>query len=339
MPRSPIQTRVQPLKLIKRRKKILGLGIITMVMILSLVWQASYTGWFFSERELKVWVFDVGQGDAIFIETPDGKQILVDAGAGGTILTKLGEVMLPWDRTIDAVVVTHPHADHEGGLPEVLRRYNVGTIYETGVLGYNDLQETVEELVSEKGTETVMLTNSTLPLQPAPRSPSEVGSGEASPVARLWPRGRGEGAPTDEKLKLEFLAPDTNLQNKKIDNLNNSSIVLLLTYGETSILLTGDAAFEEEPEILNDITEPIDILKIAHHGSVTSTSREFLETVAPRYAIISVGAENDYGHPHPVTLERLKTQNIESFRTDLDGDILITSTGGEPTVESRPLPF
>jgi competence protein ComEC len=309
VPRSPIETRVQPLKLIKRRKKILGLGIITLVMILSLVWQASYTGWFSSEQELKVWIFDVGQGDAIFIETPEGKQILVDAGAGGTILTKLGEVMLPWDRTIDAVVVTHPHADHEGGLPEVLRRYNVGTIYETGVLGYNDLQETVEELVFEKGIETVMVTD------------------------KLPPPTLGEG------LGVGVLAPDTNLQNKKIDNLNNSSIVLLLTYGETSILLTGDAAFEEEPEILNDIIEPIDVLKIAHHGSVTSTSREFLETVAPRYAIISVGAENDYGHPHPATLERLKTQNIEMFRTDLDGDILITSTGGEPTVESRPLPF
>jgi len=306
--RSSIEKRSQPIKFAKRRQKFFGSAIIIVVMVFSLIWQANYAGWF--SRGLKIWVFDIGQGDAIFIETPEGKQILVDSGTSDdAVLTKLGQVMLPWDRYIDAVAITHPHLDHEGGLPEVLKRYDIGTIYETGILGYDDLQETVESLVREKGSKMVLLSGSNLPLP--------------------W----GEG------LEVEVLAPDSNLQNKKIDNLNNSSIVLLLIYGETSILLTGDAAFEEEPEILPDITEPIDILKVAHHGSVTSTSQNFLDIVQPRYAIISVGAENDYGHPAVATLERLFLRGIKTFRTDLDGDVLITSNGGEPVVKSHPLPF
>jgi len=318
MARSPIKSRGRPLKSVKLRKKIIGLSLMAAAMVLALAWQAVYVGWF--DKELKVWVFDVGQGDAIFIETPEGKQILVDAGSDGTILTKLGEVMLPWDRTIDAVVVTHPHADHEGGLPEVLRRYQVGIIYETGVLGYDDLQEAVRELVEEHGTEIILTSEGVLP-----------------PSYATY--GGGQGWGLGEELGLEVLAPDTNLQNKKLDNLNNASIVLLLTYGDTSILLTGDAPIDEENQILDDLSEQVDVLKVAHHGSVTSTSGNFLETVSPRYAIISVGADNDYGHPHPATLERLRARGIEMFRTDLDGDILITSIGGEPTVESRPLPF
>lgn len=286
-----------------------------LAMVLALVWQAVSVEWM--NKELKVWVFDVGQADAIFIETPEGEQILVDAGSNGSILTKLGQVMLPWDRIIDAVIVTHPHADHEGGLPEVLARYKVGTIYETGVLGYYDLQQAVRELAEGQGTEIRLVSEGILP-----------------PSYGAYGGGMGRGPMT-----IEILAPDTNLQNKKIDNLNEASIVLLLTYGETSILLTGDAPIDEESQIFDDLSEPIDVLKIAHHGSVTSTSGNFLETVLPRYVIISVGDDNDYGHPHPATLERLRLRGIEIFRTDLDGDILITSTGGEPIVESRPLPF
>lgn len=287
-----------------------GLGLMTLAMVLALTWQMFYTMQL--DKELKVWIFDVGQADAIFIETPEGEQILVDAGADSSVLTKLGQVMLPWDRSIDAVIITHPHADHEGGLPEVLSRYNVGTIYETGVLGYDDLQDSVRELTEGQGAVMDLVSEGTPP---------------------LLAKERGAG------VRLEIIAPDTNLQNKKLDNLNEASVVLLLTYGETSILLTGDAPIDEEDEIFDDLAEPVDVLKVAHHGSVTSTSGSFLEVAKPRYAIISVGTDNDYGHPHPATLERLQTRGIKIFRTDLDGDVLITSTGGEPIVESRPLPF
>jgi competence protein ComEC len=304
--------RSAPIKFSKRRQKILGGLILFLVIFFSLGWQANYVGWF--SRSLRVWVFDVGQGDAIFIETPDGQQILVDAGTSDNkILTKLGQVMLPWDRSIDAVVVTHPHLDHEGGLVAVLQNYQMGTIYETGVLGYDEMQDTVRELVAEQETRIVLLDGSNPPL----------------PLGEGW----GEG------LVVQILSPDSNLQNKKIDNLNNSSVVLLLTYGDTSLLLTGDAAFGEESEILNNILGPIDVLKVAHHGSLTSTSQQFLSAVAPRYAIISVGENNDYGHPAVAALERLFNRRIQIFRTDLDGDILITSNGFEPNITSHPLPF
>lgn len=309
MSRPRIKIRSRPIKLGRRQRRFLGLALIVLVAALSLAWQATNVGWF--SRELKVWVFDVGQGDAIFIETPEGEQILIDAGADRSILSKLGQVMLPWDRTIDKVFITHPHTDHEGGLPDTLRRYQVSIIYKTGALGSEGLQETVHELAARQGTEIAL----------------------ASEGALFLFTKEGVGG------RLEILAPDSNLQNKKVDNLNAASIVLLLTYGKTSILLTGDAPIDEEEEILNDITDPVDVLKAAHHGSATSTSRSFLEVVSPRYAVISVGEGNDYGHPHPATLERLRARGIRTFRTDLDGDILITSTGGEPVVESRPLPF
>jgi len=323
MSRPSIENRSRPIKSAKQKKKFFGIGIIVFVMILSLSYQALAVEWFSDNSELKVWVFDVGQADAIFIETPNGEQILVDAGADGTILTKLGEVMLPWDRTIDAVIITHPHADHEGGLPEVLRRYNIETIYETGVSGYNDLQDTVRQLADEQGSEMILVTDSNPPLL----------SGEGWLASPKPSEGGGEG------LEVKILAPAVNLQNKKIDNLNASSIVLLITYGETSILLTGDAPIDEENDILTDLEQSVDVLKVAHHGSVTSTSGNFLETVLPRFAIISVGTDNDYGHPNPATLERLNSRDIKTFRTDFDGDVLITSNGREPVVVSRLLPF
>ena len=325
MSRSPLKTRSRPIKTAKNQKRWFGLGLMAAVMVFSLFLQGTQAEWFSSD--LKVWVLDVGQGDAIFIQTPEGEQILVDSGNPGTVLAKLGQVMPPWDRTIDKVIVTHPHADHEGGLPEILRRYQVTTIYETGVLGYDDMQYQVTELAAEQGTEIILSSNGVLPSS-SPRW-GRVG---------LHPPKSGEGGESAQ-LELRIIAPDSNLHNKKIDNLNSASIVLLLTYGDTSILLTGDATNEEESDFLSDLSEPIDILKVAHHGSVTSTSQKFLEIAAPRFAIFSVGADNDYGHPHPVTLERLYSRDIEIFRTDLDGDVLITSDGGEPVVESRPLPF
>jgi competence protein ComEC len=326
--RQKVQKRARPIKAAKRQKKFLGLALMAVVLVLSFAYQAWTAEWF--SDDLKVWFFDVGQGDAIFIETPDHQQILVDTGNPRVVLAKLGAVMLPWDRYIDAVIITHPHADHEGGLPEILKRYNVGVIYKTGVLGTYDLQQTVEDLVEAKGTPIEYVWASSSP--PLPDATEGEGLGVRDRMSHIerWPVGEG--------VVLQILAPSTNPYNKKIDDLNSASIVLLLTYGDTSILLTGDATIEEEPEFLSSL-EHIDVLKVAHHGSVTSSSREFLEITTPDAAIISVGEGNDYNHPHPAVLERLNSYGIKTLRTDFEGDILITSDGGEPIVESRSLPF
>ncbi|MBI4598669.1 MBL fold metallo-hydrolase [Candidatus Uhrbacteria bacterium] len=256
---------------------------------------------------LRVWTFDIGQGDALLIEMPTGEQILVDAGPGDAVLPKLGSALPPWDRTIDAIVLTHPHEDHIAGFVKVLARYDVGAVYETGAHFDVPTRRAFDEAIKDEGADRRLVHDG-----------MEFRYGD---------------------VRLEVMAPDRDLNNKKIEDQNMGSVVMLLTYGDTSILLTGDAPVEQEEEFLPDLAEPVDVLKVAHHGSAYSTSQKFLAIARPRYALISSGEGNDYGHPHPVLLQRLRDFQVQTWRTDLDGDLLVTSDGGEPTVEAHPLPF
>jgi competence protein ComEC len=137
---------------------------------------------------------------------------------------------------------------------------------------------------------------------------------------------------------LDVVAPTSTREGTVPEDPNEASVVILLTFGETTLLLTGDATADIEGEIANAVGD-IDVLKVGHHGSMTSSSYAFLETTTPEIGVISVGAENTYGHPHPAILKRLAERNIRVLRTDQDGDILLISDGGEPTVEPSPLPF
>lgn len=255
--------------------------------------------------ELRVWFLDIGQGDATLIETPNGEQILVDGGPGDAVLTKLGQIMSPLDRTIDAVVATHPDADHISGLIPVLERYDVREVMYNGDV--HDTQ-TTDAFVAAREAEPN-----------AERPTVRVGDvftfGDVTLTA-VWPT-------------------DAAVANA---DTNTGSIVFLLTYGDTSVLLTGDAP-EEAEQGFEDAVGDIDVLKVGHHGSVYSSSVAFLEIARPEIAVISVGAHNRYGHPSPVVMARLDEEGIPYFRTDRDGDILLTSTGGEPTVRPSPLPF
>jgi competence protein ComEC len=260
-----------------------------------------------ADARLVVWVFDIGQGDSIFIESPTGKQFLIDGGPDRAVLRKLSDVLPFWDRTLDAVLLTHPHADHVAGLVETLAQYDVAQAYTTGATSNTAVQHAFEADLSDGAPQTVTADH---------RMSVDLGGGATLDI--LYP-----SAPVDHTP----------------DDPNLTSIVALLTYGDTTMLLMGDMPVAHEMEIADAIDGPVDILKVGHHGSGGSTSEDFLADVAPRYGVISVGAVNDYGHPHPNTLERLARHRVQLFRTDLDGDIRITSDGGEPVVEAMPLPF
>jgi len=248
-------------------------------------------------RFLEVTFFDVGQGDAIFIETPKRNQILIDGGPDSTILEKLNKKLPFWDRTIDLVILTHPESDHLAGLLDVLRSYKVKNILWTGVIRDTGTFGKWQELIEKEKSEIFI----------------------AKAGQKI----------TAAKTNFEILFPFENLQDKSIKDINNTSIILRLDFGEISLLFTGDAYKSAERELLSLAKQQLDsdILKVGHHGSKTSTAEEFIKEVLPEIAVISVGRNNRYGHPHPETLGILEKYGIKIFRTDLDGDIKIISDG------------
>ena len=244
---------------------------------------------------LDVNFFDVGQGDAIFIETPERNQILIDGGPSSSILEKLGKEMPFWDRSIDLIILTHPERDHMAGLIEVLKKYKVENILWTGILRDTaEFQEWLKLIKEEK--------------------------------AQIFIAKAGQRV-TDQNIILDILYPFESLEGKEFKESNNTSIIGKLTFNKNSFLFTGDAYKSAEEKLIkrqSDISS--NVLKVAHHGSKTSTSNKFLEEVSPEIGVISVG-ENKYGHPHQEVLERFKKYGIKILRTDLDGDIKIISDG------------
>lgn len=288
-----------------RRRVEYAVVIVTMLLIANVLFVAESRAPVFRDGELRVWFFDVGQGDATFIETPDGHQILIDAGRDDAVLAKLGSVMPPWDRTIDVVVATHPDADHLGGLPSVLERYDVARVVSNG-----DEKDTgVAEAFLE--------------------------ARDAEPGAVLEIGRKGNGFVFGDVTLTELWPTEAAIAD---EDANVASIVYLLTYGDTTVLLTGDATESVELDILRAAGD-LDVLKAGHHGSRTSSAYEFIRATTPAAAIISSGENNAYGHPHPVILKRFADLGVDVFRTDMDGDVLLTSMGGEPTVVPAPLPF
>ncbi len=276
------------------KNKLFKILIVVLAMLtLALVWV------FIEEKQkfLEIDFFDVGQGDSIFIETPKHKQILIDGGPDLTILEKLGREMPFWDRSIDLVVLSHPEADHLAGLIEVVKRYKIGGILTTGIIRetseYQEWQKTIQE---EK-----------IPIYIA----------QANGVINL-----------DDNIKLIVLYPLENLSGQVIKDSNNTSIVSQLVYKDFELLLTGDIEKKIEKELLKNPPAgglESDILKIAHHGSKTSTAEEFIKAVDPIIAVIQAGKDNTYGHPHQSVLDTLN--NIATFVTGRDGDVKIITDG------------
>ena len=243
--------------------------------------------------KLKVFVLNVGQGDSILIQTPEYKNILIDAGEGGQVIDELGGKINFFDKTIDLFILTHPHIDHFGGFLDVIQKYRIKQILMTGVFcddpAYVDLLAKIKE--------------------------------QNIPV--IFPK-NDEDIQIDKDTYLDIIYPfaGQSLIGQKSKNLNNSSIVtrLVKADGESLILLPGDAEQGLEREILlSGQYLNSKILKLGHHGSRTATSGGFLSAVDPDIAVISAGKDNKFGHPHPETMEKIK--NLDVHQTMLEGTV------------------
>lgn len=264
------------------------------------IWYAVYMDG--GDGILRATMLDVGQGDAIFIRTPNGNQILVDGGPGRAILSELSKVMPFYDRSIDALVLSHPHADHLDGLVEVLKRYRVHRVIVPGTRAESGVYREWERLLASLPVNVV----------------------EAK---------RGMRILADDNVALDVLLPVRNIAGL---SEHDGMLVAMLRYGETEMLFAGDMEERLERYLLTLGELPdIEVLKVGHHGSRTSSSVALLSAVLPDYALISVGEDNRYGHPHSEVIERLKLMDVPAFRTDRDGAIVVTSDGRSVNVRPQ----
>lgn len=257
------------------------------------------------ESFLKVHFIDVGQGDATLIQQinqDNTYNMLIDAGNNGD-----GEYLVEYlkdqgVKTLDYIIGTHPHSDHIGGLDDVIKGFQVGAIIMPKVMANTRTFEEVMEAVSDKGLSIT------------------------SPVpGTSYPLGEAE---------FTILAPNSD----DYASLNDYSIANRLVFGSNSFIFTGDAEALSEEEILNNFNKrdlASDVFKLAHHGSSTSNTEDFLEAINPSYGIISCGQDNSYGHPHREIMAQLKARNILVFRTDLHGTIVINSDGKDISIETE----
>lgn len=240
-------------------------------------------------KDLRVNFLNVGQGDAILIQSGDN-QVLIDSGKNGKlILEKLGEQLPFWDRKIELVIITHPDFDHYGGFTEVLKKYQVEGVIKTEA--ENDTAEWIDfkDKLEKENSKLISATRGT-----------KINFSNGAVLEIIYPLGA--------------VSPD-------IEDKNDSSVVSRLVFGENEFLFTGDLSLEGEQELVaSGMDISADVLKVGHHGSRSSTGDKFLDSVRPKEAVISVG-KNSYGHPHREVIERLNQKDITIWQTDKSGNI------------------
>ncbi|HZP58294.1 MAG TPA: ComEC/Rec2 family competence protein, partial [Dehalococcoidia bacterium] len=269
------------------------------VLALSALFGATAVGvaaWPSHPHRLAVTVLDVGQGDAILIRAPGGRDVLIDGGPGRAVLRGLGDA-LPWDdRSIELMVLTHPNADHQAGLIDVLARYDVRSVLSGPAVERGAVPQAWAQAVADEGA----------PVQVARAGMSfDLGSG----------------------ARLDVLGPDEAMAAADV---NDTGVVLRLTYGDVRMLFTADIGADAERALLADGADlRADVLKVAHHGSATSSTARFLDAVRPRLALVSAGRDNPFGHPAPETVQRLQayaavynTADHGALRIETDGRTL-----------------
>lgn len=284
------------------KSKYILLGIIAVILIILVVSYLPKIGDKPSETDtgtadeaqcLKVEILDVGQGDAIYIKTPDGHNVLIDAGTYDYADNMTAYLKNDGVENVDAFIITHAHSDHYGGAKNVFKTFNVlKTALPTvgsDASGYNTVLDRTEKEKCEKMT-----------LEPG----TSFSYGEC---------------------KFTVLGP-----NFTYENMNNNSYVLRLDYKNTSFMLTGDMGNDAERESMEKFGREIfdcDVLKVGHHGSYDATSDAFLSAVSPKIAVISCGKDNEYGHPHRETMEKLSAAKIETYITSENGTVTVYSDG------------
>ncbi|GAC1664699.1 MAG: hypothetical protein NVS9B8_05250 [Candidatus Limnocylindrales bacterium] len=246
----------------------------------------------------RITVLDVGQGDSILVEGGRGGRMLVDGGPNpDRLLVELDRRLPPWDRRIDVLILTHPHEDHVAGLALLLERYRVGRVYDTGMRGPGPGYAAFARGLSRTAGPLI---------------------GTLSTGARI----------SLDDVRLRVLWPDPGRVPREPPDagrgINDVSIVLLGEIAGRRFLLTGDVEDDVDPLLAQRGLPPVDILKVAHHGSATASTPAFLDAVRPRVAIVSAGAGNPYGHPARSTIDRLVGTGARVLRSDRDGSVSVT---------------
>lgn len=271
--------------------------ITNLIVLISLLIPAIFSWWQISNNpnkdKLQISFLNVGQGDAVLIETPNGMQTIIDTGPNAKILEELNKRIHFFDQTLDAVILTHPDLDHIGGTVDLFNAYEIPILIFATSTKQTDATEEIEKINVER---------------------REVNAGDVIMLD------------ANKNIYLEVLHPDNSYMS--VDS-NDQSIVAKLVFNEICFILTGDASKEVEMKLIQKYGTQLDceVLKVGHHGSHTSTEEKFVGFVSPEYAIISAGKDNKFGHPHKETLDTLSKFNIQIKNTAESGTVTFVSDG------------
>ncbi len=273
----------------------------------------AWTQW--PDGQFHLWMLDVGQGDALLIQTPHAQQILIDGGPTDQVLPQLGRHMPFWDRRIEMIILSHDHADHLAGLLPILERYQVDRVWMSGAIHTTPEYLHWVTLLRDKHISTDI-----------------VWAGKETTV---------------DGVGLQVLFPLSDKTGIRPPNQHDATVVVRVDVADARILLTGDLEVAHERALLDAYCEgspsptacpelAANILKVPHHGSKSGSTADFLAAIRPSYALISAGARNSYGHPAPLTLQRLAAAQAKIFRTDQNGAVRVDIAPLRVTPERDP---
>lgn len=272
----------------KLKQSKIKVSLYVFVVINILVWSFYFS---LPDGKLHLKVLDVGQGDAIYLETPGGYRILIDGGPDSHVLKYLGDSIPFYSRKIDLLILTHPQADHLAGLVEVAKRYQIGTLWVSDSENNTKVFSRWQEVLRQKRINKIKVS-----------SGDKIKLPDKTSILVVWP----------PKLI------------KSVD-LNSTSVVILVSFGKFDALLTGDADRQFQPYTM--MNAPVEVFKVPHHGSKTALNEGFVKTLSPQISIISVGEKNSYGHPNQGVINFLETIGSKVYRTDNNGTVEIVSDG------------